>query len=218
MLRKFLLILCVAGLMAVGSTSYAYMYSLSVEGMSNPSGFEGFYVSFDVDADFDYTIDSLTFGNAVLPGTGTVVNDSETPSPVVIQDWAFDNENPSVVHSVFKVGGYNGDVMDVSPSAMDLTAFGMPGFWAHTADGRYTENNLIDGVLFTFEYNGTINGYSFRMIDSVATETGLADLQGQGISIIADDGRTPVPIPGAVWLLGSGFLGLVTIRRRRAKV
>ena len=27
-----------------------------------------------------------------------------------------------------------------------------------------------------------------------------------------------VPIPGAIWLLGSGLLGLVTIRRRRAKV
>ncbi|MBN2809134.1 MAG: PEP-CTERM sorting domain-containing protein, partial [Deltaproteobacteria bacterium] len=25
----------------------------------------------------------------------------------------------------------------------------------------------------------------------------------------------PVPVPGAVWLLGSGFLGLLGIRRKR---
>ena len=37
--------------------------------------------------------------------------------------------------------------------------------------------------------------------------TGLSEVQFNG---------SPVPIPGALWLLGSGIIGLIGIRRKRA--
>jgi hypothetical protein len=39
----------------------------------------------------------------------------------------------------------------------------------------------------------------------------------QNFSIHVQDQIRPVPIPGALWLLGSGLVGLVGIRRRVAK-
>jgi hypothetical protein len=47
----------------------------------------------------------------------------------------------------------------------------------------------------------------------LATQT----VDAAGSHVLVDFAPSAVPIPGAVWLLGSGLLGLVTIRRRRAK-
>jgi hypothetical protein len=49
----------------------------------------------------------------------------------------------------------------------------------------------------------------------------MNDIPGAGATIVTI-GTTvtpinPVPIPGAVWLLGSGLLGLVGIGRKRLK-
>ena len=80
---------------------------------------------------------------------------------------------------------------------------------------------MTNGTILTLEYDGTINwntfyGWEFRdYSNNTINEINFKS------SVLTDGGNTTfaqVPIPGAIWLLGSGLLGLVTIRRRRAKV
>jgi hypothetical protein len=48
---------------------------------------------------------------------------------------------------------------------------------------------------------------------SVTVAFGLTDQTGVGFSGIVE--QTAVPVPAAVWLFGSGLLGLVGIARRK---
>lgn len=56
----------------------------------------------------------------------------------------------------------------------------------------------------------------------VGASNNVAFVQLQGLTLTAGDrlvfdvGASPVPLPPAAWLLGSGLLGLVGVRRRRA--
>lgn len=45
---------------------------------------------------------------------------------------------------------------------------------------------------------------------------GTEKLTSNGLQITGNGGGSTVPVPGAVWLLGSGLLGLVGVSRRRA--
>jgi len=56
-----------------------------------------------------------------------------------------------------------------------------------------------------------VGGYD---IMSVIVTFGLTDDTGVGFSGFVE--QTAVPIPGAVWLFGSGLIGLVGMARRKA--
>jgi len=72
----------------------------------------------------------------------------------------------------------------------------------------------------------TITGVGLKETDFDYTNTGSANAHvaahvqgiptGEGSGAIKDS-STPVPIPAAIWLFGSGLLGLVGIRRRIAR-
>ncbi|MGB5717028.1 MAG: VPLPA-CTERM sorting domain-containing protein [Gammaproteobacteria bacterium] len=58
----------------------------------------------------------------------------------------------------------------------------------------------------------------FSIADDLAVFGGMADLLGQPIAMIYDPLSVTVnavPVPAAVWLFGSGVLGLVGVARRR---
>ncbi len=71
-------------------------------------------------------------------------------------------------------------------------------------------------------FGGAVNEYLFlwSMLGSEAAYAFDLTALGSSMSLDAlsvDIGPAPVPIPAAVWLLGSGLLGLVTISRRNNK-
>jgi hypothetical protein len=44
-----------------------------------------------------------------------------------------------------------------------------------------------------------------------------ASLSASGLTLTGSSAPPPVPLPPAVWLLGSGLLGLAGVARRKAK-
>jgi hypothetical protein len=76
------------------------------------------------------------------------------------------------------------------------------------------ENGFVDYMLNTSigpirEYNPT----AFNQFVDIPTTSGLLTLNN--ISYVDFQATaSPVPIPGAVWLLGSGLIGLVGLRRK----
>jgi len=62
---------------------------------------------------------------------------------------------------------------------------------------------------------GTVISWEFDFGDfSVVSANYVKLTSGQGKFIDAVEGVNPVPVPAAVWLLGSGLISLVGIRRR----
>lgn len=59
--------------------------------------------------------------------------------------------------------------------------------------------------------------YSFEFLTSIYDFDGFGFVNLDVVMVVTSDEFTPTPIPGAVWLLGSGLVGLVGLRKRFAK-
>jgi len=70
--------------------------------------------------------------------------------------------------------------------------------------GFYFSNGSTMHTTYQYDSAGPVNQWLLKMADSYSA----------GGPVILSD-VTHVPIPGAVWLLGSGLFGLVAVRRRR---
>lgn len=93
------------------------------------------------------------------------------------------------------------------------------GFEWTGAGSNYSYNGNWDDTLFTF--NNQEYGYVWRSVE-IAGDPGdlsviMTNLPDYPYSVISEFHigilQTPVPIPGAVWLLGSGLIGLTGFRR-----
>jgi hypothetical protein len=98
---------------------------------------------------------------------------------------------------------------DVTGGSLNLA------FW----DGGATSNsNLLGGTQKLFYVTaGTPVGLTTKV---AYTLEGTASLSANGLTLTGagGSGPPPVPLPAAVWLLGSGLLGLTGVARRKLKV
>ena len=95
----------------------------------------------------------------------------------------------------------------------DGITFGLAGDYILTQLGDKVQafdfaGNLV-GECTGIPDNG-ISSFSFSYTDDLLWMLDEGEWRGY------DVGLNPVPIPGAVWLLGSGLLGLIGIRKRSA--
>jgi hypothetical protein len=104
-------------------------------------------------------------------------------------------------------------------------AWGQYTAFAGISSGVYNEkkvdtgNTALDGG--TYVYNLALNKEIFTFdVPFTTYDTTLGKYVGSGFLSFGTEAQayangSPVPIPGAVWLLGTGLVGLVGIRRRK---
>lgn len=113
----------------------------------------------------------------------------------------------------------DGSLWDVSYMMSDLTAAPQGGFIANAGSGMLTEQGgsgsftllgkSMGGGVFIFDNDG------HRLEGSPGTGwVGRGWFVGEGGSNDFLVTATPVPLPGAIWMMGAGLLGLLGVRRR----
>lgn len=76
-------------------------------------------------------------------------------------------------------------------------------------------NPLLNGGLFSFEYTGTIIGIENMLFtDYTGITTYDVSYEWMDAENLIFSAGTPIPIPGAVYFMGSGLCLLVVIRRK----
>jgi hypothetical protein len=84
-----------------------------------------------------------------------------------------------------------------------------------------TKDGITNGNSKTFNFEVSDN---FQLINNADGYAFIVRYQGVGDDVEnlpgknsdSDVGGSPVPVPAAAWLLGSGMLGLLVLRRRRS--
>ena len=115
----------------------------------------------------------------------------------------------------------------ISGMTVDSDAFGGPWELAFPINTPYTvglippgATNELDSLLFT-PFGDIYGGLAGAAGNPVGTATvsstppGLEDFVGQAFGDFIFAAAKPVPLPPAIWLFGSGVLGLLGIARKR---
>jgi hypothetical protein len=108
--------------------------------------------------------------------------------------------------SLFSASGANGATTGGTLTSQDASKFGV------FSNGSTSDLNTSLGTTYTL-YGVTGNGSPATTIVQSYT-FGTASLSSLGVLTLGA-GSGSVPLPGAVWLFGSGLLGLLGIRRRQ---
>jgi len=130
--------------------------------------------------------------------------------------------------NLVKFSGINANVATINSNSggansVEGASPGTSGVWditggtttlAYFDGGNVDTGNVIGNTqaLFYLTGSGSTSSISYNEVETVS-------LSAAGLSIAAVGGSPPpaVPLPAAVWLLGSGLLGLTGVARRKLK-
>jgi hypothetical protein len=125
-----------------------------------------------------------------------------------------------------KMAGLNGDIGTINTNSggaasveganpalagvWDITNTNGTAYW----DGGSISNGSLLGTVENLYYvtgGGAIASKTTNVLELTAS------LSASGLTLTGNSAPPPVPLPPAVWLLGSGLLGLAGVARRKAK-
>jgi len=120
---------------------------------------------------------------------------------------------------------YDNDVSAASAQIWDIDYAGSQGTEQWLVQAFDSKHNVVGSMLSPMGDNMTLDGrpwtWSFdhgNTNDITSIDISFTGSKTTGIGLAFDNFQTDssaVPIPGAVWLLGSGLLGLIGIRRKK---
>lgn len=115
------------------------------------------------------------------------------------------------------------DLAEEAANAINLALEGSGGpsegyvDYCRIADGGTTKTSYFIPYEFTSSTNSIVRGVKGDLVfgkDWRILSTQSSEIAGSGSGEMFAASFTPVPLPAAVWLLGSGLLGIVGIRRK----
>lgn len=179
----------------------------------------------------DATGDTIEF--AVLGGqyTGSPSGANfKTPGVAQFLTTTFSNSTTSLTAattgSLTHMAGLDGDVSTINGNSggansvegtnpatsgvWDVTNTGGTAYW----DGAGISNANLLGTTANLYYATGGGGIASKVTTVLE---GTASLSASGLTLTGTSAPPPVPLPPALWLLGSGLLGLAGVARRKAK-
>jgi hypothetical protein len=174
-----------------------------------------------------FGIDFLVFGNAMFPGSGWV-DDSTNMNTYMLTGgiWA---EDVTVSVSQDGINWYTYEDGPFGDNAFPTQAYQWDAVNAQWTDNEMDftkpvdpalEGVLVAGGITAAEaialYNGSGGGTGFDLAESGFEWIQYIKVEGYGGEIDAFADVAPVPVPGAIWLVGAGLLSLAGAGRRRS--
>ena len=178
------------------------------------------------DVNNPFGLDFLVFGNAFYTGSGTVNDRTDMDNYTLTGGGWFEQVTVSVSQD-----GENWYTYSDGPYGD--TSFATQAYEWDSETGTWTDNEMdftkpVDPSLAAaLEAGGMTAAQAIAMYDGSGGGTGfdLAEsnfdwiqyirVEGNGGEIDAFSDVSAVPLPGAIWLLGTGLIGLAGFRRRK---
>ncbi len=225
-MKKLIAVALMLGLLATAASAYALPLTFEVAGINDKTlraTVTADYNPLTAIASFSILNTTTTHGKITgfafsLPnnglGIGAVTDLSGIPAPPQIF-------SPNPNFHLLNSGAYMPNTID-SPQLAGNFDVGM-GTGSNFAGGGNPNQGILMGQLATFSLlfsgPGTGSWNTSSILAALAQEQGphfAVRFQATGQCGGDSDVGTPTPIPGAVWLLGSGLLGVMGFKRRRA--
>ena len=133
----------------------------------------------------------------LLPKTASALAITINPEEPTTSDFII-----AEIEGVFSTPGFEipaDPIVEILGNAIeiDVSAFSLPGDWAQVITPFIVEADI--GNLAAGEYQAT----AYLHIDGMLIESGATSF-------------SVVPVPAAVWLFGSGLLGLIGVAKRKS--
>ena len=210
------------------AASVLFFSSMSYAGTVNYEGYQ-----FDTDAFADYIDPSWYTQGGSDPGAVPISHTNEQDA-IGLPDYSGDPNLPGSFVSLGNGGtliaqftnnslGMSGDsnydlyIFEVGPDVEGMDVYvgtGLGSFYSVGSVGGATAGVDIDAYASTYGWTAFDTFNYVKLVDK-GTNDYASQFSGADIDAIAGGPITPVPIPGAVWLFGSGLAGLLGIRRRK---
>jgi hypothetical protein len=164
---------------------------------------------------FGYSYAASTDANNAV--NGTIYNSFRAETERVRNAYnAADTDNNG---TAFMASNLTGDTYDMRMNGGGTSPGQYVGFNPTPDDGEASLVGLANGdsitmYLFGYRRTGALPSTGTYMVNGVLANTAYLatiELNSDGTLTVSN-----VPVPGAVWLLGSGLLGLVGLRRKNA--
>lgn len=188
---------------ALGGVWDPTAHTVTVSGAAAASGIGGATAAFNLASNqrviITDSISGYSVGAGFLTGTADVTFTAASLTPTALAALQSLLASGNTIASAWSFSTTGATVGDANPVYLSL----------------YAGPNQSLSTLGIWHYDGST--WSAFMANDLAYDGTYASFTVTGFSGYAVSGTAPVPVPAAVWLLGSGFLGLMGVRRRIGK-